>query len=151
MNASRPSELCGLGMVTTCKYIYLLLALSYQLQTAHSPRQIDSSQYGTGLPNPSRETKFSGANGDREKYIFPVQLTTSIRIGNLTRLNLTLVCMVTHKARVWINRARLPILHVVSSTGKISFPCPRSRLRIWSRVTSSTVPSRVSLLIPYSG
>ena len=38
-----------------------------------------------GLPNPSRETKFSGANGDREIFIFPVQLTTS-RIGNLTRL-----------------------------------------------------------------
>ena len=37
------------------------------------------------LPNPSRETKFSGANGDREKLIFPVQLTTS-RIGNLTQL-----------------------------------------------------------------
>ena len=27
-----------------------------------------------GLPNPSRETKFSGANGDREISIFPVQL-----------------------------------------------------------------------------
>ena len=27
-----------------------------------------------GLPNPSRETRFSGANGDREKIIFPVQL-----------------------------------------------------------------------------
>ena len=27
-----------------------------------------------GLPNPSRETKFSGANGDREYFIFPVQL-----------------------------------------------------------------------------
>ena len=34
---------------------------------------------GTGRPNLSRETKFSGANGD------PVQLTTS-RNGNLTRL-----------------------------------------------------------------
>ena len=33
----------------------------------------------------SRESKFSGANGDREIFIFPVQLTTS-RIGNLTRL-----------------------------------------------------------------
>ena len=40
------------------------------------------------LPKPSRETKFLGANGDREKVIFPVQLTTS-RIGNLTRLILT--------------------------------------------------------------
>ena len=38
-----------------------------------------------GLPNPSREDKFSGANADREIFIFPVQLTTS-RIGNLTRL-----------------------------------------------------------------
>ena len=27
------------------------------------------------------------------------------------------------------------------------FPCPRSRLRIWSRETGSAVPSRVSLLI----
>ena len=26
-------------------------------------------------------------------------------------------------------------------------PCPRSRLRIWSRETGSAVPSRVSLLI----
>ena len=32
---------------------------------------------GTGRPFPSREIKFSGANGDREKNIFPVQLTTS--------------------------------------------------------------------------
>ena len=40
---------------------------------------------GTALPNPSRETKFSGANGEREILIIPVQLTTS-RIGNLTRL-----------------------------------------------------------------
>ena len=40
---------------------------------------------GTGRPSPSRETKFSGATGDREKIIFPIQLTTS-RIGNLTRL-----------------------------------------------------------------
>ena len=41
------------------------------------------------MPNPSRETIFSGGNGDREILIFPVQLTTS-RIGNLTRLILTL-------------------------------------------------------------
>ena len=36
-------------------------------------------------PNPSSENKLSGANGDREKNIFPVQLTKS-RIGNHTRL-----------------------------------------------------------------
>ena len=35
--------------------------------------------------NPFRATNFSGANGDREIFIFPVQLTTS-RFGNLTRL-----------------------------------------------------------------
>ena len=39
----------------------------------------------TGRPNPSRETKFSGAKGHREIFIFPVQLTPR-RIGNLTRL-----------------------------------------------------------------
>ena len=45
---------------------------------------------GTGRPNLSRETKFSGANGNRETYIFSFQLTTSSRIGNFTRLIHTL-------------------------------------------------------------
>ena len=46
--------------------------------------------------NPSRETKSSGENVDREKIIFPVQLTT-IRIGNLIRLIHTLaVCVTIH-------------------------------------------------------
>ena len=40
---------------------------------------------GTGRPNPSREIKFSGANGDREIFIFHVQLTTSM-IGHPTRV-----------------------------------------------------------------
>ena len=35
-------------------------------------------------------TKFSGANADREIFIFPVELTTS-RIGNLTRLIILLL------------------------------------------------------------
>ena len=49
------------------------------------------------MPSPSRETKtkFSGANGDREISIFPVQLTTS-RIGDLTRLSLTLAICDDH-------------------------------------------------------
>ena len=47
-----------------------------------------------GLPNPSRETKFSGANADSEILFFPVQLTTS-RIGNLTRLIHTLLYVMT--------------------------------------------------------
>ena len=44
-----------------------------------------------GTAEAARETKFSGANGDGEIFIFPVQPTTS-RIGNLnlTRLILTL-------------------------------------------------------------
>ena len=38
----------------------------------------------TELPNPSCETKFSGADADRKILIFPVPLTTSrIGIGNL--------------------------------------------------------------------
>ena len=49
-----------------------------------------------GLLNPSREIKFSGANADREKSVFPVQLTKS-RIGNLTRLIHTLaICVTIH-------------------------------------------------------
>ena len=49
-----------------------------------------------GLPNLCREIKFSGADGDRETFIFPVQLTTS-RIGNLTRLIHTLaICVIIH-------------------------------------------------------
>ena len=38
-----------------------------------------------GTAEPSRETNFSGANADREIFIFHVQLTTS-RIGDLTRM-----------------------------------------------------------------
>ena len=41
-----------------------------------------------------RETKFSGANGDMEIFIFSVQLNTR-RIGNLTRLILTLLDVMT--------------------------------------------------------
>ena len=40
---------------------------------------------GTGRPNLSLETKFSGAIEDREKNKFPVQLNTS-RISNLSQL-----------------------------------------------------------------
>ena len=41
------------------------------------------------------ETKFSGANGGRERFIFPVHLTTS-RISNLTRLIHTLAICDNH-------------------------------------------------------
>ena len=49
-----------------------------------------------GQPNPSSETNFSGTNGDREMFIFPVQLTTS-RIGNYTRLIHTLAVCDDHR------------------------------------------------------
>ena len=62
----------------------------HRIQHEYGDEQADA-----GLPNPSRETKFSGANGDREISIFPVQLTTS-RISNLTRLILTLAICDDH-------------------------------------------------------
>ena len=52
------------------------------------------------LPNPSSETKFSGANGDRELFIFPVQLTTN-RIGNFTRLiHILAICVTIHTIHI---------------------------------------------------
>ena len=54
------------------------------------PEQAD----GMGRPNPSRETTFSGANGDREIFIFPVKRTTS-RICNHTRLIHSLLNVLT--------------------------------------------------------
>ena len=60
----------------------------HQIQPEYEER---TGWRGTGRGNPSRETKFAGANGEREiMYIFPVQLTTS-RIGNLARLIRTLL------------------------------------------------------------
>ena len=55
--------------------------------------------------------------------------------------------MVTHIVRVRINRVRWLVLLVLAEQGKLIFPCPRSRLGIWSRETSSAVSSRVSLFI----
>ena len=59
------------------------LVNKHQIQPEYGDEhQADAGRDGR---NPSRETKFSGANGDRKVFIFPVQLTTS-RIGNLTGL-----------------------------------------------------------------
>ena len=67
------------------------------------------------------------------------------------------VCLYSHHihiARVWINRVRLPILLVVSRTGKnntrvLIFLWPCLRLRILSRETGSAVPSRVSIAVRF--
>ena len=61
-----------------------------------------------GLPNPSREIKFSGANADREIFIFSVRLTTS-RIGNLTWLIHTLLAIChDHTYMCFLNQAFRP-------------------------------------------
>ena len=59
---------------------------NHQIQPEYGDEQADAGR------DPSRETNFSGANADREMFIFPVQLTTS-RIGNLTRLNHAVVLL----------------------------------------------------------
>ena len=56
---------------------------------------------GTGLPNPSRETKFSGANADSEILFFSVQLTMC-KVGNhRTRLMHTLATCVTNNMKAF--------------------------------------------------
>ena len=47
-----------------------------------------------GTVEPVSRDQISGANGDKEIFMFPAQLTTS-RIGNLTRLICTLRRTVT--------------------------------------------------------
>ena len=48
---------------------------------------------------------------------------------------LSCVCVVITFSRLGINRVWLPILLVVSRTGKINFPCPCSRLRVRVRLS----------------
>ena len=56
--------------------------------------------------------------------------------------------MVSHVARVTINRIRLPILLVVSRRGKIDISLsPFASKNLVSRNVFSAVPSRVSLFI----
>ena len=52
-----------------------------------------------------------------------------------------MICTVITYSKVWINRVRLPVLLVSDEHEKWMFPCPRSRLRIWSRETGLAVPS----------
>ena len=62
-----------------------------------------------GIAEPvSRDQSFRRANGDREIFIFPVQVTTS-RIGNLTRLilNLAIYVMTIYKYSIILERAGL--------------------------------------------
>ena len=64
------------------------------------------------MPNPSRETKFSGAKADGEILIFLVQLTTS-SIGNLTRLIHTppAMCVTIHYIAKYQNYCSSSVLY----------------------------------------
>ena len=74
----------------------------HQIQPAYGDEQ---ALRETGLSNPSRETKLSGANGGKEILIFPVQLTTC-RIGNLTSLIRTLsICDNTYTPTLYASCA----------------------------------------------
>ena len=78
------------------------LVSKHQIQPEYGDEQADAGQ--DWLPNPSRETKFSGANADREIFVFPVQLTTS-RIGSLIRLIHTLaICVTIHNIWTYLYR-----------------------------------------------
>ena len=57
------------------------------------------------------------------------------------------VCMVTHIARVWINQVRLPVLHVVSWTGKMNISLSEFVPENLVSRDGFAVPSRVSLII----
>ena len=66
----------------------------HQIQPEYGDEPADA---GRDLPNPSHETKFSGANGDRGEISFPAQLLTTSRISNLTRLiHILAICMCGH-------------------------------------------------------
>ena len=79
---------------------------------------------------------------------FPVQQDQSALLA-LTGVYLCMcVCMGITNSRVWINRVRLPILLVVSGTGKINVSLsPFAPENLVSRERGLTVSSRVSPLI----
>ena len=81
-------------------------ASTHQIQPENGDEQAD---VGRELPNPSCETKFSGANGDMELFIFPVQLTTS-RIRNLWDV---FVCRVRNRTTTGVQTNRFYFFVVI--------------------------------------
>ena len=66
----------------------------HQIQPEYGEEQADVER--DCRTHPSRETKFSGANVDRDIFFFNAQLTTC-SIGNLTRLIHTFaICVTIH-------------------------------------------------------
>ena len=68
------------------------LVRKHHIQSKYGDEQADAGRY---FRTRFCETKLLGPNGDREMFIFPVQLATS-SIGNLTRLILTLAICDDH-------------------------------------------------------
>ena len=66
-----------------------------------------------------------------------------LHIHDTTAVCMYLYNMYGHQPGKVANPARGQL----AEQGKWILPCPRSRLRIWSRESGSAVPSRVSLLI----
>ena len=85
---------CTVVVVHTTTSCYAAEELGRNPESKHQIQPEDGESRLTRDGTASRETQFSGANADREIFIFPVQLTTS-RIGNLTRLILPLAIYVT--------------------------------------------------------
>ena len=65
-------------------------------------------------------TRKSRSEYNHERGVFPWGNISSSVVTDTFCVIHDHVCMVTHIARVYINRVRLPILHVVSSTRKMS-------------------------------
>ena len=83
----------------------------HRIQPEYGDEQADAGRdCRTRLARPN----VSGANGDKEILIFPVQLTTS-RIGNLTRLLHTLAICDDH---TYLKRE-----HSLGTTLRITGPC----------------------------
>ena len=86
---TRLRDSTSLGLTRWRLKVYTKYYVDAVAETGRNPvskHQIQP-EYGLtvgGRSNLSRETKLSGANEDREKFIFPVLLTTS-GIGDLTR------------------------------------------------------------------
>ena len=82
-----------------------------------------STRFSLSVENEQADAEFSGANRDREKIIFPVQLTTS-KIGNLTRLIHTLLYgMTIHTYMLWtLCRGRCECRTLVSFSNRDEGP-----------------------------
>ena len=92
-----------------------------------------------GLPNPSRETKFSGADGDKEQFIFPVQLADRKQDWQPCP-----VVMVMHINKLYTHTAVVTRMYM-SPNKNILVP------GIQTNTNSSTVPVHIYFVCTYHG